>query len=73
MRLGRFDAIVLHVGDIKSVSLRLSSPVADAPAAKWKEELHPRDPDGKFAKKGAASPSLGKVLPMMLCSDRWRI
>lgn len=30
--------------------------------AHWKEDMHPRDPDGKFAKKGSAHPGMVKML-----------
>lgn len=28
----------------------------------WKEELHPRDPDGKFSKSGTANPKMSEML-----------
>ena len=31
-------------------------------SSKWQEELHPRDKEGKFAKKGTANPAMVKLL-----------
>lgn len=57
--MSSFSTIVVHD---ESSSYILTTDGRTIDKKDWKEELHPRDPDGKFAKKGEGAPSLVKML-----------